>query len=447
MVMRWKRNECCGRLVTSTVLLCFIVAGLSTLLAVPARAGSDPSAWRHTAATDNGLTAVLRNDIDLPLVTLRLGLPVGRLHDPQGMEGMAELLARTLSDVRAGQVEALGGASGAYVTNDYTVFWVRGLAADFERLTELLVRTVADPRISKADLARARDRLRGELRLDQSMPGPVARRRLTAELYGEDHPLGRSAGWRSLGRSGRKEAEQRLARCYGAAGAQLAVVGNIGADRFRAAVQSAAGEWPPGELLPPVPAAEVMLDNSRVVRVEMKGLTQSSIIFGWPGIARTDPDWERFQIFNHVLGGGGFASRLMQAVRVEEGRTYGIGSSANAGLIAGPVTIATATAGAGADSTVELILQELKRLLEAGITDQELTEAREYLIGSYRLSQATPDGLAGMMISARMLGLGDTFVDDHYRRLEAVDGAAALEAGRRFLDAGKYVLVVVENPD
>lgn len=409
-----------------------------------AMAGGIPS--RHTASLSNGLHAVLCNDIKLPLVTLRLGLPVGRLQDPQGHEGMAELLARTLTDVRAGQVEALGGASGSYVTNDYTVFWVRGLAADYERLVELLVRTVADPRVGKADLARARDRLRGELKLDQSRPGPVARRRLMVELYGEDHPRGRNAGWRSLGRTGRREAEQRLARYYGALGAQLAVVGAIDVDRFAMAVEAAAGEWPRGELLPRVPVPSVTLTKPRVVRMSMKGLTQSSIVFGWPGIRRTDTDWERFQVFNHVLGGGGFASRLMQAVRVEEGRAYGVRSVAEAGLTAGPITVSTATASAGTDEAVALILEELKRLLEGGITRQELTEAQEHLKGSYRLSQATPDGLAGMMISARMLGLGDAFARHHYEKLEAVDAPAALEVGRRLLDGGNYVLVIVENP-
>lgn len=428
------------------LLLLVAMTGLFLLrLSMPVMAGD--ASPKHTASLDNGLHAVLRNDIQMPLVTLRLGLPVGRLHDPPGREGMAELLARTLTDVRAGQVEALGGESGAYVTNDYTVFWVRGLAADYERLVELLVQTVADPRVGKAELTRARDRLRGELKLEQSMPGPVARRRLMVELYGENHPLGRNATWRSLGRTGRREAEQRLARFYGSAKAQLVVVGAIHGARFTAAVKDTAGQWDPGELLPPIPAPSVKLTSPRVVRVPMKGLTQSSIVFGWSGIRRIDPDWERFQVFNHVLGGGGFASRLMQAVRVEEGRAYGIRSSAQAGLIAGPITISTATASAGTEEAIALILKELKRLLEDGITRQELDEAQEHLEGSYRLSQATPDGQAGMMVSARMLGLGDSFVHDHYERLQAVDAAAALEVGRCYLDAGRYVLVVVERAE
>ncbi len=446
-MVRHLSNSHAGRLVVGSLLLCLIPVCVALFSDVPAAALMVESGIIAVVNLENGLHGQLAGYDELPLVTLRLGLPVGRLHDPQGKEGMAELLARTLSDVRAGQVEALGGQTGAYVTNDYTVFWIRGLAADFERLLELLVQTVADPRIDKADLTRARDRLRGELKLDESRPGAVARRRLMIELYGEDHPLGRNATWRTLGRTGLKDAGERLARYYGTDGAQLVVVGNIKSDRFIAAVNETAGKWEPGELLPPVPAPRVTLEKPRVVRVSMKGLTQSSITLGWPGIRRTDPDWERFQVFNYVLGGGGFSSRLMQAVRVEEGRTYGINSSASAGLTAGPITIATATASAGTDAATALILRELERLLKDGITLQELAEAREYLIGSYELASATPDGLAGMMISARMLGLGDRYVLDHIETLKDVDAAAALETGRRFLDAGRYVLVVVGNPD
>jgi len=423
-----------------------ILISLALSMAAPASADIDPGMRRYVAETDGGLSAVLRNDVNQPLVTLRLGLPVGRLHDPERQEGMAKLLSRALTETRAGEVEALGGQSGAYVTSDHTVFWVRGLSDDFEKLLGLLIDTVAEPRLGTSDLARARDRLRGELRLDRSMPGAVARRRLMTELFGEGHPLGRQTTRRSLGRVKPAAAEARLARFYGASGAHLVVVGNIDRNRFSAGVTAAAGRWPPGELLPAVALSTVSLEGPRTVRVSMKGLTQSSIVIGWPGIARTDPDWEKFQVFNHVLGGGGFASRLMQAVRVEEGRTYSIRSSADAGLTPGPVTIATATASIHTDGTISLILEELERLLVEGITDRELTDARQYLLGRYRLAQSTPDGRAGMMISARMLGLGDDFIDDHLRRLESVDAAGALDAGRRFFDAGRHVLVVVEDP-
>lgn len=436
-----------GQQVRRAALLCVVTVCLALLTALPAWSGFiSPSAFIHLTDLDNGLQARLARYHELPLVTLRLGLPVGRLHDPAGKEGMAELLARNLIEARAGEVEALGGQTGAYVTNDYTVFWARGLAEDFKTLVSLLVRTVAEPQLGKAGLAVTRDRLRGELKLDQSMPGAVARRRLMEELYGDGHPLGRNVTMRSLGRTKLKEAHARLVRFYGAGGAQLVVVGDIEPQRYDAAVEAAAGEWARGERLPPVPAPEVTMDKPRVIRIPMKGLTQSSIIFGWPGIRRTDPDWERFLVFNHVLGSGGFASRLMQAVRVEEGRTYSIRSSADAGLTAGPVAVTTATAGAGTDATIATIRRELERLLKDGITDQELTDAREHLVGSYRLAQATPDGLAGMMISARMLGLGDGFIHHHYQRLDAVDAAGALQAGSRFLDVKNYVLVVVENP-
>jgi len=398
------------------------------------------------AEPQSGIDAELVEDHRLPLVTLRLGLPVGRLHDPRGSEGMADLLARSLSDLGAETVESLGGDLGAYVSNDYTVLWARGLADDFEALLSLLLETVAHPALDKRDLARARDRLRGELKLDQSLPGAVARRRMLSELYGDDHPLGRNSSWRSLGRIGLKEARARLGRHYGSAGAHLVVVGDVDRVRFDTAVEATGGQWHRGEILPVVSQPSVELTAPMIVRVPMKGLTQSSIIFGWPGIARTDSHWEHFQVFNHVLGGGGFASRLMQAVRVEEGRTYGISSSPTAGLTAGPVTITTATASAGTATAVGLIRREVDLLLQEGISAEELEEAREYLLGRYRLAQATPDGLAGMIISARMFGLGDDFAEDHYRRLEAVDAVSALAAGRRFLDADNHVLVVVENP-
>jgi zinc protease len=110
------------------------------------------------------------------------------------------------------------------------------------------------------------------------------------------------------------------------------------------------------------------------------------------------------------------------------------------------LTIATATAAANTDGTIALVLDELERLLADGISARELTEARNYLLGRYRLAMSTPDGQAAMMISARMLGLGDDFIHRHFQALEAVDAAGALETGRRFFDPQHHVLVVVEAP-
>jgi zinc protease len=356
---------------------------------------------------------------------------------------MAELLARTLAEARAGEVEALGGRIGAYVTNDDTVFWARGLAEDFDQLLSLLIDTVSEPRLDRAGLAVTRDRMRGELRLDRSMPGAVARRRLMAALYGEGHPLGRSVTSRSLSRVTLKQAIQRVSRCYGAAGARLVVVGDVEPERFTAAVERAAGPWLAGEPLPPVPQPAAALDGQIAVRVKKKGLTQSSIILGWPGIARTDTEYERFLVFNHVLGGGGFASRLMQAVRVEEGRTYGIRSSAAAGLSPGPVTVTTATIIGGADETVATIRRELELLLDEGITASELDEAKQYLLGRRLLARSTPDGLASRMIAEAMLGLDTDPAYDPAASIEAVDAEAALATGRRFFDPENFVLLVV----
>lgn len=432
-----------GRDVLPLTLLCLVAVSMvlfTTSRPVPAVERTDPSA---RVELDNGLRATLARSGELPLVTLRLGLPVGRLHDPKGREGMAELIARTLSEDKAGKVEALGGETGAYVTNDYTVFWARGLADDFEALLSLLLDIVAEPRLDGSELAVARDRLRGELRLDRSLPGPVARRRMMEALYGDGHPLGRNTTLRSLGRVKAKDAARRIERFYAAADACLVAVGDINPDRFRAAMKTIAGDWPEGERLPPVPLPEVSLAGPRVVRVTMKGLTQSSIILGWSGIARTDPEYERFLVFNHVLGGGGFASRLMQAVRVEEGRTYGIRSSADAGLTPGPLTIATATASAGAEETIAIIRRELGKLLEEGITARELDEAKRYLLGRRLLARSTPDGLAGRMIAEAMLGLDADPAYDPAANIEAVDAEAALATGRRFFDVDGCVLVVL----
>ncbi len=81
---------------------------------------------------------------------------------------------------------------------------------------------------------------------------------------------------------------------------------------------------------------------------------QSQIVFGQPGITPQDPDWETAQVVLRVLGGGGFSSRLMEAVRVQRGLTYGIGVGLDTLFGGGVITGAFATENAKVAEALEV---------------------------------------------------------------------------------------------
>ena len=84
-------------------------------------------------------------------------------------------------------------------------------------------------------------------------------------------------------------------------------------------------------------------------------------------------------ILNYILGGGGFESRLMQKVREEEGLVYSVSSSYETNEKSGLIIGAAATEKKKAHKTIEAIKAEYKKIHRAGISAEELADAKSYL--------------------------------------------------------------------
>ena len=90
---------------------------------------------------------------------------------------------------------------------------------------------------------------------------------------------------------------------------------------------------------------------------------QTQILLGQPGYRRTDPDHLALMVGNHILGGGGFASRLTDAVREKRGLTYGVDSHFAPGLHAGAFTIGLQTRPDQADAALRLVRELLAQFV------------------------------------------------------------------------------------
>ncbi len=106
-----------------------------------------------------------------------------------------------------------------------------------------------------------------------------------------------------------------------------------------------------------------------------KDITQANIILGNLGIARNNPDFYAFQVMNYLLGGGGFASRLMDDIRVNRGLAYSVYSAFEPGLEPGPFIVALETKNATAGEAITQVVAQLRRIMTQPVTPEELKDA------------------------------------------------------------------------
>jgi zinc protease len=166
---------------------------------------------------------------------------------------------------------------------------------------------------------------------------------------------------------------------------------------------------------------------------------------GSGGIARSNPDYYRLQVMNYILGGGGFASRLMKIVRSKNGLAYGISSGFDAGKFPGSFAVDTQTKNKSTNEALELIIEQLRDMQEQPVSDTELASAKKYLIGSFPLKIDRQSSIASFMLQVEMYGLGLDYAERYPKLIGAVTRDDVQRVAKQYLHPDALDLVAVAN--
>src|SRR5690606_708509 len=148
--------------------------------------------------------------------------------------------------------------------------------------------------------------------------------------------------------------------------------GDIDTKKLKRDLERAFAPWKKATL-PPVPTYKVPgLSGSRIRLVDKPGQTQTHIKLAQFGIRHDDPRFFDTLVWNYVLGGGAFSSRLMKVVRVEGGKTYGASSSFDRNRERGAFVVQTFTRNSEAVATAKLLLGEIEKMASEGPTQAEV---------------------------------------------------------------------------
>ncbi len=387
----------------------------------------------------------------IPAVDVRMTFAAGAARDGEH-PGIAHLTSDLLmSGTEQLDADALAQAyerEGAEVSTGAArdMGWVEFRSLSDPQHLEPVARTVAalvsEPAFPAAEVERLIDQQRTSLAQEAQSPGALASRAFWRAVYG-DHPYGHEplGTEESLDAITRADIQAFHQRYYTAANANLAIVGDLSpaqAEGLARTLTEALPEGEPAPDLPPVPA----LEETVSVREDFPS-TQAHVLIGRPGIARGDERWPALVVANHVLGGGGFASRLMHEVREQRGLVYGIGSGFSPMSATGPFRIRLQTSGDQTQEALEVVDDQLARFLGEGPTQSELDDAIANISGGFPLEIDSNSALTGHLAMMGFYGLPADYLASYRERIEAVDAAAAREAFREVVGDQPRVQVIV----
>jgi predicted Zn-dependent peptidase len=320
---------------------------------------------------------------------------------------------RTALEISAA-VDAVGGELNAFTAKEYTCYYARVLDADLPLAIDVLSDMVTGSLIEPKDVDAERGVILEEIAMNEDDPGDLVHEAFAAQLFG-DTPLGRPIlgtvdSINSISRD--RIAEHYRAR-YTPDSLVVAAAGNLAHDEVVAMIQAAFGSVLAGgaESAPVrLGGTDPALAGGAGVRLLSRPVEQANLVLGCAGMSRTDPRRFALGVLNAALGGG-MSSRLFQEVREKRGLAYSVYSFSSQHADCGQWGIYAGCLPAKTDDVLAICREEIAKVIDGGLTDEELDRGKGQLRGSIVLGLEDP--------SSRMSRLGKSELV--YPALEAVD--------------------------
>jgi zinc protease len=184
------------------------------------------------------------------------------------------------------------------------------------------------------------------------------------------------------------------------------------------------------------------LQQAKVENIPFES-AQAQVLIGQPGIARNNPDFLAVMVGNHILGGGGFTSRLMEEVREKRGLTYGVSSDFSPGLDRGAFIIGLQTRPDQAAEALKVSQDVLRKFIAEGPTDKELKAAKDNLIGGFALRIDSNRKLLGNVANIAWNGLPLDYLEHWTDRVQALTTKDVKEAMQRMVQPERMVTITL----
>jgi zinc protease len=404
----------------------------------------------HRRRFDCGLQVIVAERPGIPLAAVRLVLRGGSSLDPKGRHGLAHLtaaVARRGTRRRTGAkidevVESMGAELGVGVDEDATYLGLSTPVEHLLRAIEVLADVAGAPTFPAAELGRLRRRELASLQHDLDEPAVVADRALLAAAY-DGHPYGHPAEGRSKAIAATKRADLvgYHGRHYGTGTAVVVVVGPVDAAEIFDAVEARFCGWSAqARALPEIP--EPTFPERTVLVVDKPEISQTQIRIASPGFARSNPEYHGGLVASAILGGA-FTSRLMEAIRVNRGLSYGVRSRFAASRVGGMFFISSFTKVESTGELVQVALDETRRFCDEGPTAEELERTKNYLCGLHPLSLETHDQLAERLADHELHGLPHDEIATFRPKVRAVTADDCKAVARRHFPLERAFVVAV----
>jgi zinc protease len=323
---------------------------------------------------------------------------------------------------------------------------------NFETLTQnrdesakLLKLALTKPRFDQDAVERIRGQLLANLVYADRDPEKVAAKEWFAVAFaGHSYSRPSQGTEATVNAITRDDLEAYRKRIFARSNLKVVAVGDITPEQLGKLLDDVFGDLPEKASLAPVPLTKPAAGGKE--KWISMDVPQSVAVFGLPAMPRKDPDFMAAFVLNQLIGGGGFASRLMEEVREKRGLAYSVYSYIQPFRHTSILTGGVATRADAIQQSLDVIRKELKHVADEGPTPTEFENAKKYLIGSYALRFDTNSKIASQLLGLLEDDFGPEYIDNRNKMIEAITLDDAKRVAKRLLDTDNLIVTIVGQP-
>ena len=419
----------------------------------PAEAAAVTKSEVQKFTLSNGLRLLVREDHRLPLVSMVATFRGGQLAEKPENNGITRLLSRTMIKGTKSQsasqivekVEGVGGSIGADSGNNSFSVAVNVMKPDLALGLATLSDVVQNPTFPEAEVDLEKKAQIAAIKAEEEQITAVARNVARQKLFGT-HPYALRANGSIEGVEKLTSADlQAFQKEYVTAkNGVIAVFGDVNAEEVRKLVEKDFAKLPEGQLELSAPAAPVALAQNETA-VENRNKQQAVVMFGYLGADVNSPDRAALQLVNEASNDLG--SRFFNRIREQLGLAYYVGAGNFNGIAPGCFLFYLGTDPRKVEQVTVAFQDEINKLANDGLTDEELARAKEKFLGSEAIRNQSNSTFAASVAIDELVGLG---YDNYLKRKAEIDAVTlddVKKVTQKYFAKPSHVAVTVRPPE
>jgi zinc protease len=401
------------------------------------------------AELPNGIKLFLVEDPEYPTIDVWAMVRVGSVFEPADKTGLASITGAVLrtggtqsktGDQIDKELETLAATVETGIGQTAGSIRVSVLKEDFDKALAILADILVNPafRDDKIDLAKIMQRSMIARRNDDI--GGITYREFNRLMYGKDSPYARQTEYATIDAITRQDLVDFYTAYFHPNNTYMAVWGDFKSADIIAKLKTALAAWKKGKPST-LPWPKVNYEfKSTVNYVEKPDVNQSNIMLGHIGGLMNNPDLPALNIMNQILS----FERMFKRIRTDEGLAYSVWGDYGATYIyPGVFSCGAQTKSQSTVYAVNIMLQELKKITEQEVNDDELARAKDGYLNSYVFNFESKSQVVNRLMSLAYYGYPLDFTDKQKAGVEKVTKADVLRVAKKYVQPGQVQILVV----